>query len=184
MVGSTPSLSGLGTFLPRIKRAGHKGVGVLQGRDHSLSPEDLYLATQRIQETCPTLPLLLNGSPSIAMDLGLWGVHHPDFAPKTEWREGWNSSSRLVLTFAAHGIEGIRRGESWGADALLISPVMPPSPKSTTMKPRRPLGWTGLGELVLTTPLPLFALGGLGRGDLGTARSHGAHGIAGIGAFF
>jgi len=41
-----------------------------------------------------------------------------------------------------------------------------------------PLGWARFADLVRGTSIPVYALGGLDRGDLDVALSHGAHGVA------
>ena len=40
------------------------------------------------------------------------------------------------------------------------------------------LGWDGFAALAADAPIPVFALGGLTRGDLDIAIAHGAHGVA------
>jgi 8-oxo-dGTP diphosphatase len=42
------------------------------------------------------------------------------------------------------------------------------------------LGWPRCAELLENVSLPVFALGGLRRGDLEAAQQAGAHGIAAI----
>jgi thiamine monophosphate synthase len=40
------------------------------------------------------------------------------------------------------------------------------------------LGWAGFSAIAGEAPLPIYALGGLTRGDLDLAIAHGAHGVA------
>jgi 8-oxo-dGTP diphosphatase len=40
------------------------------------------------------------------------------------------------------------------------------------------LGWEAFAALTALAPVPVYALGGLGRDDLERARGAGAHGIA------
>jgi 8-oxo-dGTP diphosphatase len=47
-----------------------------------------------------------------------------------------------------------------------------------------PLGWDGFERLALEARLPVFALAGLGRGDLEEAWRRGAQGVAGIRGFW
>ena len=42
------------------------------------------------------------------------------------------------------------------------------------------MGWDGFAALREDSDLPIYAIGGLGRDDLPTARTHGAQGIAAI----
>ena len=41
-----------------------------------------------------------------------------------------------------------------------------------------PLGWTRFREFARGSRIPLYAIGGLRRGDVETAWHHGAHGVA------
>lgn len=61
-------------------------------------------------------------------------------------------------------------------DFVVLGPVLP-----TASHPHQPaMGWTAFARLVDNYPLPVFAIGGLGRDDLEEAWRHGAHGIAAI----
>jgi len=61
-----------------------------------------------------------------------------------------------------------------GADLAVLGPV-----KATASHPgTEPLGWTAFGQAISSTPIPVYALGGLGGADLEAAARHGAHGIA------
>jgi len=41
-----------------------------------------------------------------------------------------------------------------------------------------PLGWERFARLVRDRPMPIYAIGGLGRKDLPEAKRHAAHGVA------
>ncbi len=61
-----------------------------------------------------------------------------------------------------------------GADLALLGPV-----KSTASHPgAAPMGWPLFQKAIELTPVPVYALGGLGPDDIETAMRHGAHGIA------
>jgi 8-oxo-dGTP diphosphatase len=61
-------------------------------------------------------------------------------------------------------------------DFVVLGPVLP-----TASHPQQPaMGWKEFAQLVDGYPLPVFAIGGLGRDDLEVAWRHGAHGIAAI----
>jgi 8-oxo-dGTP diphosphatase len=40
------------------------------------------------------------------------------------------------------------------------------------------LGWDGFERIARDSGIPVFAIGGLGHGDLEHAWAHGAHGVA------
>ena len=67
-----------------------------------------------------------------------------------------------------------------GLDYVVVGPVNP-----TASHPgAQPLGWQRFEELVRDRPMPAYGIGGLTRADLATARRHGAHGVALLGAAF
>ncbi len=57
--------------------------------------------------------------------------------------------------------------------------------KPTATHPGHPgLGWPTVAKLLENYPLPVYAIGGLGPADLGSARLAGAHGVAAIRAIW
>jgi 8-oxo-dGTP diphosphatase len=77
---------------------------------------------------------------------------------------------------SAHEAAHLERAAAFGADAALFGNVM-----ATRSHPgRAALGWQGFAEVVRSTPLPVFALGGLDFSEhaQSVALAHGAHGIA------
>jgi len=84
------------------------------------------------------------------------------------------------LGVSAHTAEDLERARRLEADFAVLAPVLP-----TASHPDRPaLGWEAFAALVTHAGLPVFALGGQSPGTRETAIRHGAHGIAGIGAFW
>lgn len=75
---------------------------------------------------------------------------------------------------SAHDSRDLARAGALGADAALVSPVLP-----TPAHPgREPLGWDGLRTLVGAGPPAVFAHGGVAPHDLGSALAAGAAGVA------
>ncbi|NCA91611.1 MAG: thiamine monophosphate synthase, partial [Gammaproteobacteria bacterium] len=68
------------------------------------------------------------------------------------------------------------RAAALGLDYALLSPVMP-----TASHPGAPhLGWEDFAALAEAAALPVYALGGLGPGEVEHAIQHGAQGVAAI----
>jgi len=120
---------------------------------------------------------LLHDQPLLSAKLGFDGVHL--------------SSRRLMsvqarptaldhwLFASCHNAVEIQKAQLFGVDAAVYGPV-----RSTTSHPGRDgIGWLALAKQAQATWMPLYALGGVGPSDLALARTHGAHGIAGISAF-
>ncbi len=65
-------------------------------------------------------------------------------------------------------------------DYVVLGPV-----KATASHPgAAPLGWERFAAVAHDRPMPVYAVGGLRRADLGEARRRGAHGVALLGAAF
>ena len=82
----------------------------------------------------------------------------------------------FIVAASCHTSDDLRRAEELGLDFAVLGPVAatPTHPEAT------PLGWARFAQLRETVGLPIYALGGLRRDDVATARRHGAQGIAAI----
>ena len=67
-----------------------------------------------------------------------------------------------------------------GLDFAVLSPVK----MTTSHLDSKPLGWASFSKLIEPIKMPVFALGGLAKGDLTTALDSGAQGVAGISNFW
>ena len=116
---------------------------------------------------------LLNGDTRLAREHGL-GLHL-----RAEQLSTFDVGTRVPGTpFAAscHDAADLQRAAALGCDFVVLGSVNP--------TPSHPgiagMGWDGFAALREDCDLPLYAIGGLGRGDIATARAHGAQGIAAI----
>ena len=115
--------------------------------------------------------MLVHEHADLAARLGADGVHYParmlggTLLPRPPG--GWCAAS-------CHDAEEIERAFAGGADFVVLGPVMPTAshPGAAT------LGWTRFAQIAGTSPIPVFALGGMRPDDVETARTNGAHGIA------
>lgn len=120
--------------------------------------------------------LLVNHDIELARELGV-GVH----LRSPQLRE---LTTRPLPTGAWVGASCHDAGEldlaaRLGADFATLSPVC-----ATASHPdATPLGWDRFAQMVADARLPVYALGGVGPGDLECARAAGAQGVAGIRAF-
>lgn len=81
---------------------------------------------------------------------------------------------------SCHDEAEIARAAELKVDYAVLGPV-----KATASHPdAKPLGWARFEQLVANQPMPVYAIGGMSRGDLAEARRHGAHGIALLGNAF
>jgi 8-oxo-dGTP diphosphatase len=68
----------------------------------------------------------------------------------------------------------LARASRIGCDFVVAGPVLP----SPDLTEPITLGWHGFSALALTTPVPMYAAGGLAASDLDRAQHAGAHGVA------
>jgi 8-oxo-dGTP diphosphatase len=116
---------------------------------------------------------LLNGDARLAREHGL-GLHL-----RAEQLSSFDARTRVpgaALAASCHDATDLQRAKELGCDFVVLGAIMP--------TPSHPgvagIGWKGFAALREDSDLPIHAIGGLGRGDVATARAHGAQGIAAI----
>jgi 8-oxo-dGTP diphosphatase len=117
--------------------------------------------------------LLINGDLALATELGC-GLHlRADQLMALDTRP--LPPGRLVAA-SCHDAAELARAEALGLDFVVLGPVA-----ATASHPGQvPVGWPRFAELRETVSLPIYAIGGLARGDVAMARRCGAQGIAAI----
>lgn len=129
-----------------------------------------------ICRTCDA-EVLVGGDIALARELRL-GVHL-----KAAQLAGLSSRplpAPLPVAASCHDAAELRHAERLRCDFAVLGPVQatPTHPDAT------PFGWEGFAALREHCTIPLYAIGGLGADDIGTARAHGAQGIAAIRALW
>ncbi|HEV2211793.1 MAG TPA: thiamine phosphate synthase, partial [Gammaproteobacteria bacterium] len=83
---------------------------------------------------------------------------------------------RLAVGVSCHSAEEISRALAHAPDYLSLGTVQasPSHPEAS------PLGWEAFQALAHMSPIPVYAIGGVGYGELPEAQRRGAHGIAAI----
>ena len=176
-------------FEQRIARVLARGAGLVQLRPAGLVVDDAdseggrLAARVLIQCRAAGARLVLNGTPEVALALGMDGVHLNrerlmalDARPFSDAGAG----ARMLVGASCHDADELRQARDIGADYALLSPVL-----ATNSHPGAPhLGWPKFTELAAGAAMPVYALGGMDRDSLPLARSHGAHGIALLGALW
>jgi len=116
---------------------------------------------------------LLNGDARLAREHGL-GLHL-----RADQLAAFDAGMRdpaMPLAASCHDAGDLQRAAAAGCDFVVLGTLLP--------TPSHPglagLGWDGFAALREDCDLPIYAIGGLGRGDLAIARAHGAQGIAAI----
>lgn len=181
-----PDRAGWDPFFDRLRHAVAGGIALVQLRAKSL---DLPTYRQWASQACTLCHrygarVVLNGAfgdsedwDALA-DIGADGLHLPSMRlMRTTARPPARSK---LLSAACHSADELLHAQRIGVDFVTLSPVLP-----TTSHPGEPtLGWAQFESLAAMVSIPVFALGGMTRDHAVTARAHGAHGMAGISAFW
>ena len=179
----TGEFSELDELLSRTRLALQSGVRLVQFRAHHLDSENYFYFAKELYALCEKFSarLLLNTKPENFHKHGAenfsHGIHLNHF--QLEKYHAANSIDGMVAA-SVHNKSELKLAEEKKIDFVVLSPV-----KQTTSHPdEHPLGWQHFTELCDITPLPVYALGGMQADDIPIAQSHGAQGIAAIGAFW
>ena len=163
---------GMEQFLSRLQVQLNGGLKLIQLREKSLSRGEMFVLAKQVVALAHEYgaKVLINSDVSLAQEVGADGVQLTSLQLA-------GLKERPVLDWCAascHSVEELRFAERLGCDFVALSPVLPTQshPGATH------LGWEEFAKIAAGSSIPVFALGGLNRGDMQTAWRHGAHGIA------
>jgi len=169
---SNAAAVGEARFLAALAERFAAGLRLVQVREKSMPRERRAALVERVVAAAAPYRarVLVNGDAALARDSGAHGVHltarqlaQVTTRPDLEW-----------VAASCHGADGLRQAEALGADFAVLGPVA-----ATPTHPGAPtLGWSGFEASARGAAIPVFALGGVRRGDLERAWSCGAHGVA------
>lgn len=160
-------------FLRQCARLFARGVRLLQWRVQVADVALGTLAEQVVRRAHSAgARVLINSDVELALRIGADGVHL-----QSSQLAGLRARPPLPLCAAScHNAPELAQALRLECDFALLSPVLPtPShPEATGM------GWPAFTALAHSSPLPIYALGGMREDLLTTAMQHGAHGIASL----
>jgi 8-oxo-dGTP diphosphatase len=165
---------GVPSQLTLLERALANGLRLVQVREGRLPAGERAAFAAAAVALCRDhgARLLVNSDAQLARAVGADGLHltgeqlkslrqRPDFP---------------LVAASCHDAVELQRAIDARLDFVVIGAIKP-----TTSHPGQPgIGWQALAGLLANCPLPAYAIGGLGRADLDSARIVGAHGIAAI----
>ncbi len=161
-----------GVFLDRLERRLNNGLRLIQVREPGWDRDALAaLAADVIARSRPKgARVLVNGDLAVAHRVGADGVH----LTSAQLRTLGERPDFALVGASCHGVEDLRLASELAADFCVLGPVCatPGHPDSA------PIGWDGFAALLEGVPLPVYALGGVTRGDLDAALEQGAQGVA------
>jgi 8-oxo-dGTP diphosphatase len=158
-------------FLERLPHALRGGLRLVQVREPAMTPDQRVQFARRVASVAEPYGarVVLAGGALEARRAGLTAAH----SSAADLRRATSRPPVKLWTASCHDAQDLVRAERLGADAAVISPVLP----STAHPDRPPLGWAGLQRLAAGASIPLFAQGGLSPSLLERAQSAGAVGI-------
>jgi 8-oxo-dGTP diphosphatase len=176
LITPEPSHLLLPEFLQALERSLLRGVRLVQLRAKQWDRANLPVLAREVLGVCRAhgAALLLNGDPATAVNVGADGIHLSarvlaELGERPLPEPFWVGAS-------CHGPADLKRATFLGADFAVLSPVL----RTASHPERPPLGWPTFGRWAGACPLPVYALGGVGRQHLDLAWQHGGQGIAGI----
>ena len=170
---------GEAAWLSALEAALARGVRRVQFRLPGVDVECRRRLLAGVVQRCEAADaeLLVNGDIDLARDSGL-GLHLPA-ARLRECRARPVPADRL-LSASCHDADELAMAEALGCDFVIVGPL-----QATPSHPGEPgIGWKRFEALRERVSLPIYAIGGLGPGDIPLARQHGAQGIAAIRALW
>jgi 8-oxo-dGTP diphosphatase len=172
----TPDLDAYGQeFFEVARRLLSSGVSLMQFRSRRLEPASRPHVICRLAALCGEYgaALLINGTWEEALNAGAGGLHLP--AVRHMEIPDRPIPASMLLGVSCHDAAELGHAERMGADFAVLGPV-----SSTRSHPgRAPLGWPEFARIIgQWRRVPVFAVGGVGAGDLSAARDAGAWGAA------
>src|SRR5688572_377142 len=159
-------------FLARLERALEGGLKLLQVREKEMAPDALARFAAKAVKLAHAAGarVLVNADVELASRAGADGVH----LTSAQLARLDRRPALDLVGASCHDAGELARAHALGADFAVLGPVRP--------TPSHPgaagIGWGALAELLMDSPLPVYALGGLAVADLHEAYRCGAHGIS------
>ena len=174
---SAAEVIGAEPFLRGCEQALASGLGMIQFRDKRLpQPERETLATKTaaLAQNHNAL-FIVNDDEELTRKLSESGMQVNGLHLSSgRLRETESRPEYAIVGASCHNESEIARAEKLGLNYAIVSPIK----KTLTHVDAPPLGWNKFAKLSESSPLPLYALGGLTKPDLPTALKSGAQGIA------
>ena len=192
ILSSEDPADALETLLGKIEQVAAAGADWIQIREKDLSAQDSALLTSQALERAakasagqarPTR-VLINDRLDVALAQRAGGVHLAENSlPVADAKRLVDSGSPgkdFLVGVSCHWLGAARSAESGGADYIFFGPVFPTPSKAAYGAPQ---GIERLGEVCRAISIPVLAIGGITRGNIGSCLEVGASGIAAIRLF-
>jgi thiamine-phosphate pyrophosphorylase len=158
------------------------GVGLVQYRDKSGSPQDILRAAAILRELFAgtDCQLIMNDRPDLAVLANFHGVHvgQTDLSPEDAKRV---IGPDRIVGVSTHNDDQLRAADLTSADYIAIGPVFSTATKADA---EPVVGLEGVRRARALTRKPLVAIGGITRANARSVIEAGADSVAIISALF
>lgn len=171
-----------GDVLSIIAAAARAGLDFIQVREKDLGTRELLALVEKAVAVCArtTARLLVNDRLDVALAAGpAVGVHLPADAISPRLLRA-KFGKGLLIGVSCHSVEEVKQAETEGADFVVFGPVFETLSKIDYGPPQ---GLEKLAEAGRVVRIPVFALGGITRGNARACLAAGASGLAAITMF-
>lgn len=164
-----------------VEAAIRGGATFVQIREKELGCDEFLAEAKRIVAICRAhgVPCVINDNVDVAIASGADGVHVGQ-----EDLEAGLARERLgpgkIIGVSAHNEEEARRAEAAGADYIGSGAVF----ATGTKEGAKPIGPEGIGKVARAVSIPVVAIGGISRGNIGQLSGLGLAGVAVVSAIF
>lgn len=163
------------SWLATLERALAAGATRIQLRAPDTAAERWRALAAAAVERCRAAgaEVLINGDVELALALSV-GLHLRAAQLREHSRRPL--PAELALAASCHDADELRGAQALGCDFAVVGAI-----RATPSHPGASgIGWDGFAALREAVSLPIYAIGGLGPGDIAAARAHGAQGVAAI----
>lgn len=167
---------GEAAFLTALENRLEQGLRLIQVREKQLNEVELTGLVSKVLALAKPFgaKVLLNHHLDLALKLGAHGVHLSSQAAQSLVEKPANLPESFLLAASCHNAAELGHAQRLGCDFAVLSPVLP-----TLSHVGAPtLGWDAFASLIKHYEIPVYALGGMSRGDIAKALSCGARGVA------
>ncbi len=178
-IAITTQVDNLQSLQLTMERLRDQRIKLVQFRQPQLQAKDFFHWAVFARDFCRanSMRLQLNTTPEIYATLGTDGLHINSTVLNRLTARPVSSSA--LFSASCHSLAELQHANDLGVDYALLSPVH----KTRSHPESLQLGWKGFKAIANKVSLPVYALGGVGPGDLVKARNAGGHGVAGVSAY-
>lgn len=178
-IAITPDVSSFDRLQSLLQMLMGRGLKLIQLRQTQLDGTQYVDWFRRARDGCEGsgVDLIMNQDPALLERCSAAGFHAS--ASRLQNLTQRPIAEDALFSASCHNLEELCKAEALGADFVSLSPVC----RTEKYAEGEQLGWDKFQALADKVSLPVYALGGIRRGDSDKARFHGGHGIAGIKTF-